>query len=65
MPFLVAQLNKQAATVALYESQGSQLREALERQTLSDSYVLELRGRLAKVTERNTASEVSLKTNHF
>ena len=43
----------------LCEEQGRQLRESRERQAESESYAFELRGRIAKLSERNTASEVS------
>lgn len=43
----------------MYETQGQQLQTAVQLQADSDNYVLELRGRLAKWTERNAASEVS------
>jgi hypothetical protein len=43
----------------MYEAQGSQLQTAIQLQVESESYVSELRGRLAKLTERNADSEVS------
>jgi hypothetical protein len=43
----------------MYEAQGQQLQLAIQAQVENESYVVELRGRLAKLTERNTASEVS------
>lgn len=42
----------------LYEEQGRGLVEAQERQTQSESYASELRVRVAKLNERNSASEV-------
>lgn len=51
-------LTYQTATAELFEAQGVQLREAIERQSSSDAYVLELRGRLHKLSERDAASEV-------
>jgi hypothetical protein len=45
----------------MYEAQGQQLQTAIQLQADSENYVLELRGRLAKLTERNAASEVSYK----
>jgi len=45
----------------MYEAQGVQLQSAIQLQADSENYVLELRGRLAKLTERNAASEVSYK----
>ena len=43
----------------MYETQGQQFQTAIHLQADNENYVLELRGRLAKLTERNTASEVS------
>lgn len=43
----------------MYEAQGQQLQTATQLQADSENYVVELRGRLAKLTERNAASEVS------
>jgi len=48
----------------MYEAQGVQLKSAIQLQADSENYVLELRGRLAKLTERNAASEVSWE-RHF
>jgi len=45
----------------MYEAQGVQLQTAIQLQADSENYVLELRGRLAKLSERNAASEVSYK----
>jgi hypothetical protein len=43
----------------MYEAQGQQLQTAIQLQADSEIYVLKLRSRLAKLTERNAASEVS------
>jgi kinesin family protein 4/21/27 len=43
----------------LYEEQGRQLQDARERQIQSENYASELRGRVAKLNERNHSSEVS------
>ena len=50
----------QSTLTDVYEAQGFQLQTAIQLQADSENYVLELRGRLAKLTERNAASEVSL-----
>ena len=42
----------------MLEDQGRELEEAKQRLAQSETYVVELRSRLAKLTERNTASEV-------
>jgi len=42
----------------MYEAQGQQLQTAVQLQADSENYVIELRGRLAKLSERNAASEV-------
>ena len=65
---VVAALNKQLDDLRLeliavndiYDDQGRQLQEAQERFAQNETYVVELRTRLAKLTERNTSSEVSL-----
>jgi hypothetical protein len=49
----------QSTLTDMYEAQGSQLQTAIQLQVESESYVSELRGRLAKLTERNADSEVS------
>lgn len=49
----------QSTLTDMYEAQGLQLQTAVQLQADSENYVLELRGRLAKLTERNAASEVS------
>lgn len=46
----------------LYEEQGRQLVELQDQQSSNETYVNEFRARLAKLTERNTASEVSVIT---
>ena len=43
----------------LYEEQSGQLLEAHNLHTEEQSYVTELRGRVAKLTEHNTSSEAS------
>ena len=50
----------QSTLTDLFESQGQQLQTAIQLQADNENYVLELRGRLAKLSERNSASEVSL-----
>jgi len=42
----------------LYGEQNTQLLEAQTRQASNDGYVTELKGRVAKLSERNTSSEV-------
>lgn len=42
----------------LYGEQNAQLLEAQTRQASNDGYVTELKGRVAKLSERNTSSEV-------
>ncbi|RXK40167.1 hypothetical protein M231_02625 [Tremella mesenterica] len=62
---VVAVLNKQlddlrleiVALNDLYEDQGRQLQEAQQRFAQNETYVVELRNRLAKLTERNSSSE--------
>jgi hypothetical protein len=49
----------QSTLTDMYEAQGVQLQTAIQLQADSENYVLELRGRMAKLTERNAASEVS------
>jgi hypothetical protein len=49
----------QSTLTNMYEAQGQQLQTAVQLQAESENYVLELRSRLAKLSERNAASEVS------
>lgn len=54
--------NEQARLSAMYEEQGQYFDEVRERQSQNEVYVLELRGRLAKLNERNATSEVRLRS---
>jgi len=52
-------LTRQSLMDTLYEEQGEALLQAQEGQTQAESYVSELRARVAKLNERTSSSEVS------
>lgn len=49
----------QATLADLHEEQSQQVLAARERQIQNETYVNELRGRVAKLSDRNSSSEVS------
>jgi len=44
----------------MYEDQTQVLKESRERQAQNEAYVVELRGRVDKLTDRNASGEVHL-----